>query len=132
MTCKNCLNPGINYFDNAGMRVTLDGNCFEQEKVTFTHKQLVSIQIVYEKNLCTFSIGQDFMLGNSLFVCFKIAANADPDKYKWSDCVIVFDASEKFLFYYGSRFIKNVIIFDADMGSSVSIDNKKKDILILH
>ena len=31
----------------------------------------------------------------------------------------------------GSGFGKNVIIFRADMSSSVYIDNKKKDILIL-
>ena len=57
MTCNNCLNPGINYFDNASMRGTFYGNYLEQEKVTFTRKQVVSIQIVYEINLWTFSIG---------------------------------------------------------------------------
>ena len=57
MTCNNCLNPGINYFDNASMRGTFYGNYLEQEKVTFTGKQVVSIQIVYEINLWTFSIG---------------------------------------------------------------------------
>ena len=64
------------------------------------------------------------MLGNSLFAAFKLTANADPANYKWSDCIIVFDASETFLFSDGNEFSKNVIIFDADIRSSVPIDNK--------
>ena len=42
-----------------------------------------------------------------------------------------FDTSGCFLFSDGSRFAKNIIIFVIDMSSSVHIDNKKKDILIL-
>ena len=41
-----------------------------------------------------------------------------------------FDSCSKFLFTDGSMG-KNVIIFGADMSSSVHIDNKGKDILIL-
>ena len=41
-----------------------------------------------------------------------------------------FDSRSEFLFTDGS-FGKNVIIFGADMSSSVHIDNKNKDILIL-
>ena len=41
-----------------------------------------------------------------------------------------FDSRSEFLFTDGS-FGKNVIIFGADMSSSVHIDNKNKDILII-
>ena len=39
----NVLNPGINYFDNARIRVKFDGSFLKQEQVSFTHKKVVSI-----------------------------------------------------------------------------------------
>ena len=39
----NVLNSGINYFDNARIRVKFDENCLKQEQVSFTHKKVVSI-----------------------------------------------------------------------------------------
>ena len=57
-TSDNSLNLGINYFDNAKIRVKFDGNCLKQEKVPFTHKQVVIIYIVYEINLWPFIVGQ--------------------------------------------------------------------------
>ena len=45
-------------------------------------------------------------------------------------CDIGFDSQSEFLFSDGS-YGKNVIIFGADMSSSVHVDNKGKDILIL-
>ena len=56
--------------------------------------------------------------------------NADLDKYKYTGYGIGFDSRSEFLFIYGS-YGKNVIIFGADMSSSVHVDNKGKDILIL-
>ena len=56
--------------------------------------------------------------------------NADPDKYKYSGYDIGIDSGSKFSFIDGSVG-KNVIIFEAYMSSSVHIDNKDQDILIL-
>ena len=59
--------------------------------------------------------------------------NADIDKYKYSgyDILLIgFDRRVRFSFR-GSEFGKDVIIFGVDMSSSVHVDNKKKDILIL-
>ena len=69
-TFDNSLNPKINYFDNARIRVKCDGNCLKQEKLAFAHKK-VNISIVYEINLWPFTGGQDFTLGNSLFGAVK-------------------------------------------------------------
>ena len=66
-----------------------------------------------------------------LFVsCSYIIKNADTDKYKYSGYAIGFDRHATFSI--GNGFDKNVIIFAADMSSSVHVDNNKKYILILH
>ena len=39
----------------------------KEEKVTFTQKQVLNINIVYEINLFLFSLGKNFALGNSSF-----------------------------------------------------------------
>ena len=56
--------------------------------------------------------------------------NADSDKYSYSDYGIGFDTRGHYSLPDGSVG-KNVIIFAVDMSSSVYIDNKRKDILIL-
>ena len=58
-----------------------------------------------------------------------LTKNADPDKYKYSSWGIGFDSCSEFSFTDGNMG-KN-IIFEAVMSSSVHIDNKNKDILIL-
>ena len=55
--------------------------------------------------------------------------NGDIDKYKYSGYVIGFDRKGSFL--VGNGVGRKVIIFGVDMSSSLHIDNKKKDILIL-
>ena len=51
-------------------------------------------------------------------------------KYKYTGYGIGFDSRSEFLFTNGS-YGKNVIVFGADLISSVHVDNKGKDILIL-
>ena len=65
-----------------------------------------------------------------MFGAAKLTKNADPNKYKYSGYDIGFDSRSEFLLP-DSSMDKNVIIFGVDMSSSVHIDNKKKDILIL-
>ena len=65
------LNPGINYADNAKIRIKLDESCLKQDKLTFTHKQMVNIYIVYEINLWPLIVGKDFAFGNFLFEAAK-------------------------------------------------------------
>ena len=59
-----------------------------------------------------------------------LTKKADIDKYGYSGYGTGFDRKSSFSFP-GGRFGQNVIIFGADMSSSVHVDNKKKDILIL-
>ena len=59
-----------------------------------------------------------------------LAKNADIDKYRYSGYGIEFDRRSSFLFP-GGEFGQNIIFFREDMNSSIHIDNKGKDILIL-
>ena len=56
--------------------------------------------------------------------------NADPDKYKYNGYSIGFDSCSEFPFTDGS-IERNVIIYGADMSSSVHVHNKGKYLLIL-
>ena len=110
----NYINPITNYFDNSKISVKLNGDCLKQEKVRYTHKKVVNSYTVYKLNLWSFTVGQDFTLGSSLFGAVKLTKNADPDQFKYSSYDIGFDASGSFLLSDGSGFGKN-IIFGADM-----------------
>ena len=72
----------------------------------------------------------DLTLENCLFGAVRLTKNADIDMYKYFGYGIRFDARGTFLFSDVS-FAQNVIIFGADMSSSVHIDNNTKDILVL-
>ena len=59
-----------------------------------------------------------------------LTKNTDIDKYGYSGCGIGFNRKSS-LSFPGDGFGQNVLIFWADMSSSVHINNKKKDILVL-
>ena len=65
-----------------------------------------------------------------MFGAVKLTKNADIDKYKYSGYGIGFYSRGSFLFP-SSKCTQNAIFFGVDMSSSVHVDNKKKDILIL-
>ena len=65
-----------------------------------------------------------------LFSAVTLTKNADIDKHKYSGYGIGLDIRGSFSFP-GGGFGQNIIIFGADMNSSIHIDNKGKDILIL-
>ena len=56
--------------------------------------------------------------------------NADIEKYRYSGYGIGSDRRSSFSFPSGG-FGPNVLIFGADMSSSIHIDNTKNDILVL-
>ena len=85
------------------------------------------IYIVYELGPSS-SHNNDLTLKDCLFGAVTLTKNMDVDKYKYSGYGIGFDRRSSFSFPSG-RFHQNVLIFGADMSSSVHIDNKKKYIL---
>ena len=93
---------------NIKLRVKLDGHCLKEKKVTFTHKQVVDIYVVYEINLWPFTFAKNFALVNSSFGAVELTKNTDFDKYKYfGGYGTEFDA----LLSDGSGFSKNIIIF---------------------
>ena len=65
-----------------------------------------------------------------LFGSVTFTKNADIEKYKYSGYGIGFNRRSSFSFPTGG-FGQNMLIFGADMSTSIHIDNKKKDILVL-
>ena len=85
---------------------------------------MVNIYIVYELRTSSSNIN-DPTLKNCLFVAVTLTKNADIDKYRYSGYGIGFDRRSSFSFP-GGGFGQNIIIFGADMNSSIHIDNKGK------
>ena len=65
-----------------------------------------------------------------MFVSVKLTKNSDLDNYKYTRYDIGFGSRSEFLFT-GESCGKNVIVFGADMSSSVNINKKGNDILFL-
>ena len=78
----------------------------------------------------TLNYNEGITLENCLLGVVKLTKNADIDKYKYSGYAIGFDGHGALLHPSGG-FGQNIIIFGADMSSSVHVDNEKKYILIL-
>ena len=102
---------------------------FKTTKFKFAHKKVVNIYIVYELRASSPKFS-DPTLKKCLFGAVTVTKNADIDKYKYFGYGIGFDRRGSFSFPAGG-FAQNVLIFGADMNSSIHIDNKGKDTLIL-
>ena len=64
-----------------------------------------------------------------MFGSVKLTKNLDIDKYRYSSYGTGFSRRGEFSF--GDGFGQNVIIFEADMSSSVHGNNKTRNILVL-
>ena len=127
-TSDNSLTPALNYYGTK-TKVKFNGSGLQQPKLSYTHGTIVNIYIVYELSASS-SHSDDPTLENCLFGAVTLTKNDDVNKYEYSGYGIGFDRKSSFSFPSG-RFGQNVIIFGVDMSSSVHVDNKKKDILIL-
>ena len=86
----------------------------KSSKATFTPNNAVNLFIVYELDRWSQDLNAKFTVKDCLFGNVKIAKNADPNKYSYSQYVIRFDSRSHFSilnFDWG----KNVIIFGVDM-----------------
>ena len=128
-TSNNSLTRKLNYYNNTETRVKFKGSCLKHSNFAFTHNKILNIYIAYEFGASSSHIS-DPTLKNCLFGAVALTKNADIDNYKYSCYGIGFDRRSSFLFPSGG-FGQNVLIFGADMSSSIHVDNEKKDILFL-
>ena len=78
-TSDNSLAPALSYYGTK-TKVKFTRSCLKQEKVTFDHKKIVKIYIVYELSKIA-TIGNNFpTLQNALFVVVTLTKNTDVDK----------------------------------------------------
>ena len=119
----------MNYLDTK-IKVRFSGSCLKQDKITYTHRKIVNIYIVYEINIKDSMTSSDPTLENCLFGAVTLNKNVNINQYGYSGYGIGFDRRSSYSFP-GGGFGQNVLIFGADMSSSIHIDNKKKDILVL-
>ena len=105
------------------------GHCLINNDIS-TPKKVINLSISYTPSPWLRNLNTNFTLNNCLFGSVRLTKNADPDKYKYSGYVIGFDLRSEFSFTDGSMG-KDGVIFWADMGSSVHVDNNNKDILIV-
>ena len=127
-TSDNILTPALNYYGTK-TRVTFTGSCLKQSKISYTHRKVVNIYIVYELGASS-SDNNDPTLKNCSFGAVTLTKNFDIDKYGYSGYEIGFDWRGSFSFP-GDGYGQNVLIFTVDMSFSTHIDNKKNNILVL-
>ena len=84
---------------------------------------ILNVYICYTLDRWSKDLDTDFTLNNCLFASVTLTKNADPDKYKCSTYDVWFDSRSQFSFADES-IGKNIIVFGADMSSSVHIDKK--------
>ena len=128
-TSDNSLTPWIDYYGTK-IRLKFNKSYLKQSNtLTYDKDHIVNVYIVYELGASS-SNDSDPTLKNCLFGAVTLTKNADIDKYRYSGYGIGFDRRSSFPFP-GGGFAQNIIIFGADMNSSIHIDNKGKDILIV-
>ena len=108
--------------------ITFNGHCLINN--IFIPKKVINLYISYTLTPWLRNLNTDFTLNSCLVGSVKLTKNTDPDKYKYYGNGIGSDLHSEFSLPDGSMG-RNVIIFGADMSSSVHVDNKNKDILIL-
>ena len=128
MTASNySITPQLSYYGTK-TRAKFNGSCLKEGNVTYSHRTIVNIYIVYiiSKN---YNISSYPTLENCLFGAVSFTAHVDIDQYKYSGYCIGFDRKGEFSF--GDGFGRNFIIFGADMSSSAHANNRTKNVLVL-
>ena len=122
--CSYNRNPSLAY-DNVRIKLKFVGSLLKQDKITYNHGPILNIYIVYRLSP---SFASDITLENCLFGAVKITKTFKINMY--SGYGIAFDSKGSFL--HPSRgYGKNVIIFAADLSSSVHANNRANNVLVL-
>ena len=123
-TSKYNQAPSLAY-DNVRIKLKFVGDLLKQDKITYKHGPIVNIYIVYRLSS---SITSDITLENCLFGAVKLTKLLKINTY--SRYGITFDSKGSFSHPSGG-YGKIVIIFGADLSSSVHANNRANNILVL-
>ena len=93
--------------------------------MSLIHRNIVNLYISHKLDTWSRDVNADFPFGTCLFWAVKSVKNSDPGKRGYGGHGIGFGARLQFSLGDGS-WGKNVVIFGADMNSSVHVDNKKR------
>ena len=120
---------------NGRMHVYLSGNHFQQNKVIISNNNnVVNIYCVYELQPITASRSDTFTVQNALFGAMQITKNADTSKYNYKRYGICFDlfghTIQEGNFNHTTN-ARNVLIFGADMSSSVHATNRTNHVFVM-
>ena len=111
-------------YDNVRIQLKFIGDLLKQDKITYNHGPIVNIYIVYRLRP---SITSDMTLESCLFGTVKITKILKINTYSGYD--IAFDSKRSFSHPSGG-YGKNVIIFGADLSSSIHANNTANNILV--
>ena len=75
---NNSIDLALNYV-NTKLQVKFDGSCLKQGRVTFTHKKVINIYIIYEISLWSYTQNANFTFRNYLFGDIELTIKADSD-----------------------------------------------------
>ena len=96
------------------VRVKFSGDYLKQERLTFNHRKIVNIYIVYEREKSV-KISSYAALENCLFGAVKLIKHIDVDLYKYFGYGIGFDRKGSYLI--GNEIGRNLIILGVDTSS---------------
>ena len=99
-------------------------------KNNFSIPKVINLYMSYKSGLQLRNSNKYITLSNYLFGSVKLNKNPNIDKYRYTGYSIGTDSCSEFLFTDRS-YGENFIIFGVHMSSSVHVDHKGKDILIL-
>ena len=108
--------------------MNFNGHCLINN--IYIPKKVINLYISYTLGPRLRYLSTDFTLGNYLLGSVKLHQNADLDKYEYNSYGTGIDSRSEFSLPDGT-IGKNVIAFGADLRSSVHVNNKGNDILIL-
>ena len=88
-TTNNTLTPSVTFY-RGKVRLRFTGSVLQQKALTYSHKKVVNIYVVYEMDY--FQNENNYpILRNALFGAVKLTKNVDTCKYKYFDYGIGFD-----------------------------------------
>ena len=124
--------------NNERIYVYLEGSHFHQNNViTSNNNNVINIYVVYKLDPIISTRNTDYTIQNALFGAMKITKNTDSSKNNYTGCGLCFDEGGEFGHtvrqgnFHRTTNAKNVIIFGADMSSSIHVTNRANNIYVM-